>query len=208
MTEQKARSLDRRRAAVLFADLSGFSARVGSLGAERAHRQVGECLERMGAVVVRHGGYVHQYEGDCLMALFGTPVAIERASRAAVSAALEIQRCVASHGLRASRGRRADVRSCGRSPSSRGFARGGQPVGSGHAGLRWAREEDSHTTSMVSKCDGWDARRDGRPTAPPCETIRDDWEGAASPPGPRSARWAKGKAHLWIVAGRPSSLRT
>ena len=93
-TPADSRHVERRRGAVVFADLSGFTSLVQTLGDERAHIIIGDCLELIGSIAVRHGGYVHQYEGDCVMVLFGAPTALEHADRAAVNAAIEMRRRV------------------------------------------------------------------------------------------------------------------
>jgi class 3 adenylate cyclase/tetratricopeptide (TPR) repeat protein len=82
---------ERRRVAVLFADISGFTAMTEAAGAERAYPVVAGALERLGEVARRHGGTVDHFLGDCVMALFGVPEAIEDAPRAAVNAAIEMR---------------------------------------------------------------------------------------------------------------------
>jgi class 3 adenylate cyclase/predicted ATPase len=87
----RSRDAERRRVAVLFADISGFTAMTERLGAEKAYPIVAGALERLGEVARRHGGTVDHYLGDCVMALFGVPEAIEDAPRAAVNAAIEMR---------------------------------------------------------------------------------------------------------------------
>lgn len=80
---------------MLFADLSGFTTLVQSLGDEAAYHIVGDCLEVLASIAVARGGYLHQYEGDCVMVLFGAPTAVEHADRAAVVSAIEMRSAVA-----------------------------------------------------------------------------------------------------------------
>lgn len=88
---ERASDTERRRATVLFADLTGFTALTASLGDAEAYAIVAECLGILDDVTRRHGGHVDKYLGDCVMALFGVPVAIEDAPRAAVNAAIEMR---------------------------------------------------------------------------------------------------------------------
>lgn len=82
-------SEQRRRVAILFADLSGSTDLSHQLEAEETYRIVGECVSGLGNVIHEAGGYVVKSLGDGLMALFGAPVAHEddpaRAARAALS---------------------------------------------------------------------------------------------------------------------------
>jgi predicted ATPase len=84
----------RRRATALFADVEGFT----SLGGADSGDLLGACLRLLDAIVVKHGGHVEKHAGDCVVAVFGAPVAIENAPRAAVNAALEMRRAVRDYG--------------------------------------------------------------------------------------------------------------
>ncbi len=85
---------ERRRATILFADISGFTAMTEKLGAERAYPIVAGCLQLLDEIATRHGGTVEKYLGDCVMALFGVTEAMEDAPRAAINAAIEMRRRV------------------------------------------------------------------------------------------------------------------
>ncbi len=93
----RSREAERRRAAVLFADISGFTAMTESAGAEKAYPIVAGALALLDEVARRHGGTVDNYLGDCVMALFGVPEAIEDAPRAAVNAAIEMRERIARY---------------------------------------------------------------------------------------------------------------
>src|SRR3954471_22094277 len=82
---------ERRRVAVLFADLSGYTAVAESMDPEALHGLVDRCLRRLGQEVVRYGGSVDKYIGDNVMATFGAPVAHEDDAERAVRAALGMQ---------------------------------------------------------------------------------------------------------------------
>ncbi len=94
---------ERRRATILFADITGFTAMTERLGPETAYPIVAGALSLLDEVARRHGGTVDKYMGDCVMALFGIPVAIEDAPRAALNAAIEMRRRIQeyndTHGL-------------------------------------------------------------------------------------------------------------
>jgi class 3 adenylate cyclase/tetratricopeptide (TPR) repeat protein len=79
---------------VLFADITGFTALTERIGAERAYPIVAACLELLDEVAKQHGGTVDHYLGDCVLALFGVPDALEDAPRSAINAAIEMRRRV------------------------------------------------------------------------------------------------------------------
>ena len=83
---------ERRRAVVVFADLTGFTAMTEKVGADDAYPVVAACLEILDEVAREHGGTVDHYLGDCVMALFGVPRALEDAPRAALNAAIDMRR--------------------------------------------------------------------------------------------------------------------
>src|SRR3954462_8763416 len=85
---------ERRRVAVLFADLSGYTAVAESMDPEALHGLVDRCLRRLGQEVVRYGGTVDKYIGDNVMATFGAPVAHEDDAERAVRAALAMQEAI------------------------------------------------------------------------------------------------------------------
>lgn len=79
----------------MFADITGFTSLVEQRDGEEAYELVTSCLKLLDAIARRHGGAVDKYLGDCIMAVFGLPHAIEDAPRAAVNAAIEMLREVA-----------------------------------------------------------------------------------------------------------------
>jgi len=91
---ERHREAERRRTTVLFADITGFTAMSERLDPREAHGIVSGCLALLDEVARKHGGTVDKYLGDCVMALYGAPVAIEDAPRAAVNAAIEMCRRV------------------------------------------------------------------------------------------------------------------
>ena len=80
---------ERRQVAVLFVDLVGFTAMTAELGAEDTQALLSGFLGAVDAIVESHGGTVDKHIGDCVMALFGAPIAhgddVARAARAALA---------------------------------------------------------------------------------------------------------------------------
>ena len=82
---------DRRQASVLFADISGFTALSQKMDPEDMAATMDACFRVLEKVIVERGGVVDKFIGDCVMALFGAPKAIEHAPRQAVNAAIAIR---------------------------------------------------------------------------------------------------------------------
>jgi len=81
----------RRRVAVLFADISGFTPLSETLDPEEVRDLIDTCLQRLARVIYKYEGYIDKFIGDCIMALFGAPVAHEDDPLRAVISALELQ---------------------------------------------------------------------------------------------------------------------
>ncbi len=86
---------ERRQVAILFADLSGFTALSAKLDAEDLRRLIEAFYARIDAVIAQYGGTIDKHIGDAVMALFGAPVAHGDDALRAVRAALDIQLAVA-----------------------------------------------------------------------------------------------------------------
>lgn len=89
---------DRRQATVLFADLSGFSATSRQMDPEDLKDAINDCFRVIEEIVVEHGGTIDKYIGDCVMALFGAPNALEHAPQHAINAAIAIRTGVERFG--------------------------------------------------------------------------------------------------------------
>lgn len=81
---------DRRVVTVLFADLSGFTEMSEEADPEEVRELIAACLDRLCQCVIRWDGYVDKFIGDCVMALFGAPVAYENEAERAVRASLDM----------------------------------------------------------------------------------------------------------------------
>ncbi len=110
-SERRSGETERRRATILFADITGFTSLTERMGAERAYPVVVGALHLLDEVARKHGGTVEKYLGDCVMALFGVPEAIEDAPRAAVNAAIEMRRRVRAYCERLGAEMQLDVHS-------------------------------------------------------------------------------------------------
>lgn len=96
-TGRRTGDTERRRATILFADITGFTSLTERAGAERAFPIVVGCLQVLDEITRKHGGNVEKLIGDCVMALFGFPEAMEDAPRVAVNAAIEMRRSVRAY---------------------------------------------------------------------------------------------------------------
>ncbi|MBT1517425.1 AAA family ATPase [Bradyrhizobium sp. SRL28] len=79
---------------VLFADLTGSTELTDELDAEEVHALLGSFFDLADASVADHGGIVDKHIGDCVMAMFGAPVAHGNDPERCVRAALDIGRRV------------------------------------------------------------------------------------------------------------------
>ncbi len=83
---------ERRFATVVFADISGFTSMSERMDPEDVTTIMNGCFDVLEDAVTAHGGHVDKYIGDCIMAVFGVPKALERAPERAVRATIEMRR--------------------------------------------------------------------------------------------------------------------
>ncbi|HIE06322.1 MAG TPA: adenylate/guanylate cyclase domain-containing protein [bacterium (Candidatus Stahlbacteria)] len=81
---------ERRLVTILFADLSGFTAFSQDLDPEELSDAINICFERLNRIISKHGGTIHKYEGDLIIAIFGLPQAHEDDPERSIKAALEM----------------------------------------------------------------------------------------------------------------------
>ena len=62
-------------ASILFTDIRGFTPISEKLPVAELFQWLNEYMDAMAATVAKHGGYVRQYIGDGIMAVFGAPIA-------------------------------------------------------------------------------------------------------------------------------------
>ena len=83
-----------RTVTVLFADVAGSTEMTAQLGLEAVKKLMDRVFDRIFRVVLEHGGKVDKFIGDCVMALFGAPLAYGDDPARAVRAGLSIVRAV------------------------------------------------------------------------------------------------------------------
>jgi len=81
---------ERRQVTVLFADLAGYTRMTREIGAEAMHDITDRFFGLADGVIERFGGTIDKHIGDCVMAVFGAPVAHGNDPERAVRAALAI----------------------------------------------------------------------------------------------------------------------
>ena len=85
---------ERRNVTVLFADVSGFTAMSEKLDPEVVTALMNGCMRNLADIVTRYEGHVDKFIGDCIMAIFGAPVAHENDPELAVRAALDMMKAM------------------------------------------------------------------------------------------------------------------
>ena len=79
---------ERKVVSILFADLSGFTSLSEKLDPEKVTDMMNACFRRLGKKVSEHSGFIDKFMGDCIMALFGAPIAHENDPELAIRCAL------------------------------------------------------------------------------------------------------------------------
>ncbi|MEO0127815.1 MAG: tetratricopeptide repeat protein [candidate division WOR-3 bacterium] len=80
----------RRPVAVIFADISGFTPLADKMDPEEVKDLIDQCLQRLALIIQKYEGFVDKFIGDCVMALFGAPLAHEDDPLRAVLASLDL----------------------------------------------------------------------------------------------------------------------
>ena len=89
-TDAIANTGERRRVAVLFVDLVGFTRLSNATDPEEVHDLLGTYFEAVDRVVIDHGGHIDKHIGDAVMGVFGAPISHGNDTERAVRAALEV----------------------------------------------------------------------------------------------------------------------
>lgn len=91
---------ERRQVTVVFADVSGFTALSEKLDPEEVALLMNDCLKELADVVYQYEGMIDKFIGDCIMAVFGAPVALEDDAERALRAALAMRERVEAFNRR------------------------------------------------------------------------------------------------------------
>jgi class 3 adenylate cyclase len=128
---------ERRRVAVMFADLSGFTAFSESLAGEpeRIVEHLNAFFEIVAQTIGAHGGYIDKFIGDAVMGVWGAPVAVENPE---IEAAQAARAC-----LKAIEARNAELAAAG--APQRFTVRIGLSAGEAVAGNLGARDRFNYT---------------------------------------------------------------
>src|SRR3954449_7950921 len=89
---------ERRICSVLFCDLVGFTPLSESRDPEEVRELLSRYFDIARTVVARYAGSIEKFIGDAVMAVWGTPVALEGDTERAVRAALELVDAIAALG--------------------------------------------------------------------------------------------------------------
>ena len=82
---------ERRQVTVVFADLSGIHRAGRTPRSRRGHSFLNDCMKELIDAVYQYEGMVNQIIGDCVMAVFGAPIALEDDAERALRAALAMR---------------------------------------------------------------------------------------------------------------------
>ncbi|MBF0106166.1 MAG: tetratricopeptide repeat protein [Deltaproteobacteria bacterium] len=81
---------ERKLVSIVFADISGFTAMSEKMDPEKVTEIMNKCFQELGKIVYEHEGYIDKFMGDCIMALFGAPIAHENDPELAVSCSVRL----------------------------------------------------------------------------------------------------------------------
>lgn len=82
----------RREAVIMFADLQGFTKYCEGKSPEDVAGFLNRCWSIAAEIVEKHGGVINKYMGDGFLAIFGVPLELAEAEKAAAETAAELDR--------------------------------------------------------------------------------------------------------------------
>lgn len=84
----------RRKIAVLFADISGFTSLCEKLDPEEVTNLMNSVFDKFSEIIYKYEGYIDKYIGDCVMVLLGAPVSHEDDPLRAILCGIDLMRSV------------------------------------------------------------------------------------------------------------------
>ena len=90
---------ERREVSVLFSDLRGFTGFAEKMAPEQVVTILNDHFELLVGIIIRHGGFVVDFLGDAVFAVFGAPQPHADHAQRAVACAIELQRARAARSL-------------------------------------------------------------------------------------------------------------
>ncbi len=105
---QEGLSGTRRFVTILFADIQGFTSLCERMDPEQVTELMNRYLGRLGKIVYEFEGYVDKYIGDCIMALFGAPIAHDNDPELAIRSAVKMLQALGE--LNAETGNKLSIR--------------------------------------------------------------------------------------------------
>ena len=81
---------ENRVVSILFLDVKGFTAMSEKMDSESVKRTMDKILTTFTNSILKFGGYIDKYEGDLIMALFGSKITSETDTERAINAGLKI----------------------------------------------------------------------------------------------------------------------
>ncbi len=81
---------ENRTVSILFLDVKGFTAMSEKMSSEDVKRIMDKILTALSNSILKFGGYIDKYEGDLIMALFGSRITSETDTQRAIDAGLKI----------------------------------------------------------------------------------------------------------------------
>ncbi|MEO0106159.1 MAG: adenylate/guanylate cyclase domain-containing protein [candidate division WOR-3 bacterium] len=84
----------RKKVTILFADIRGFTPLAEKLPAEEVVFLLNQVLSMMTDVIFKWEGTIDKFIGDCIMAIFGAPIAHIDDTNRAINAAIDIQKAI------------------------------------------------------------------------------------------------------------------